>query len=430
VTVTYNGQSSAASAIQVVQRGLGIFTLNFGGSVAYALNLSANAPVINRVTHSAQPGQSVALIGTGLGPVTGDETQNTYPGNIFQQTAPQVYVGGQSASVQPNTDYVGRVNGVAGVDEIDFQVPSGVQGCYVPVTVIVGGVVSNAPTMSVASGDVCTEQNVGLTSADLQQFVSNNSARVGSVTLLRLNAALDVNGQIQQSQADSAAGSFLNMTANQFVGAPAQFPSPGACIVTTFSTAAPPVVPVGVPMDAGLALNVNGPTGAQQIGQSADGSSYSGQFGSGYLEPGAYTLDDGGGGNDIGAFQSALNTPAPFTWTVQNPGGTVPKTVPYLFTWRGGDPNSLVVMQGASADANGVISAGFVCAQRNSVGNFMVPTYILSWLPVNTVPISALVVSDVTQSRFSASGLDAGYFTYQIAYAINVQFTANPPTKF
>ncbi len=30
VTVTYNGQSSVASPIQVVQRGVGIFTLNFG----------------------------------------------------------------------------------------------------------------------------------------------------------------------------------------------------------------------------------------------------------------------------------------------------------------------------------------------------------------------------------------------------------------
>ncbi len=279
--------------------------------MAFAYNLSGNAPVVNRVTHSARTGQSVALIGTGLGPIAGDETQDTYPGNIFQQAAPQVYVGGQAATVQPSTDYVGRVNGVAGADEMDFQVPSGVQGCYIPVTVIVGGVVSNTATMSIAPGDMCTEQNVGLTTADLQQFVTNNSARVGNVTLARLNANLSVNGQTQQSQADSAVGSFLNMTPNQFIGAPAQFPSPGTCIVTTFSTAAAPVVPVGVPMDAGLALNVNGPTGAQQLAQSA-GSSYSGQFGSGYLEPAPIRLTTAGAGTTSELFnqRSTLRRPS------------------------------------------------------------------------------------------------------------------------
>ena len=341
-----------------------------------------------------------------------------------------MYVGGKAAAVLPNSNYVGRVNGVAGADEVDFEVPTGVQGCYVPITIVIGSTVSNTATMSVAAGDLCTEQNVGVTTADLQQFVGNNSARVGNVTLARLNMTLSANGRTQQSQADSAAGSFLNMTPSQFVGAPGQFPSPGGCLVTASSTAAPPVVPAGTPMDAGLTLNVNGPTGGQSIAQSADGSSYTAQFGSGYLEPGAYTLDDGGGGNDVGAFQSTVNTPAPFTWTVQNPGAAVPKTIPYLVTWRGGDPNSLVAIQGVSVDPNSGVGAAFICAEKNSVGNFTVPTYILSWMPVNTAPIGFLIVSDVTQSHFSAPGLDAGYFNYQIAYAINVQYTATSNSKF
>jgi uncharacterized protein (TIGR03437 family) len=433
VTVTYNGQTSGPAPIQVVQRAFSIFTRNGSGSgPGDILNLTSNTTSVgNRVTHSAQPGQSAVLVGTGLGPVLGEETQQTVSGNQLQLLTLQVFVGGQAGIVRPNVDYAGRDVGAAGVDEIQFQVPSGVEGCYVPVTVVLNGAVSNTTTMSISSkGDVCSEQNVGLSSADLQQMVNNNSARVGTITLTRLNTTASAGGQTQRSQNDTASASFLNMTPNQFVGAPGALPSPGGCVVAAANGALPTVALAGVPMDAGPALNVNGPTGAQQLTQSSDGSSYSGQFGGAYLESGAYETDDGGGGNDVGSFQANLNTPATFTWTVQNPGGAIPRTIPYLITWRGGDPNSVVLIAGLSAEPANNVGVAFECAERNSMGNFTVPAYILSWLPVNAAPIGVLSVSDVAQSKFSAPGLDAGYFTYMTGYAINVQYTAAANAKF
>ena len=62
-----------------------------------------------------------------------------------------MYIGGKIATFAIGQDYIGRFisNGVsyAGVDIIEVQVPQSVQGCYVPVAVVAGGVTSNITTM-------------------------------------------------------------------------------------------------------------------------------------------------------------------------------------------------------------------------------------------------------------------------------------------
>jgi uncharacterized protein (TIGR03437 family) len=433
VTVTYNGQSSAPAAIHIVLRAFGVFSINQTGvGPGYIFNVNSSTDlVLNRVTHSAQPGQTVILLGTGLGPVRGDETQGILPGNMFQALGAQVFVGGKAGTLL-SPDYVGR-SCCAGVDEIDFQLPQGIEGCYVPVTVVLNNVVSNITTLSISSkGAVCSEQGIGLSLSDLQQMVSNNSARVGSITLTRIDLTLTgPNGQ-QQSRSDSGIATFTNLSPNQFVGAPGAIPSPGGCTVQVINAAAPPPPAVGDPIDAGPALNLNGPMGAQQLSLSSDGTSYSGQFGNAFLEPGAYSLDDGDGGASdtaVGPFQVSLNTPAPFRWVDQSSITTIPRTVPPRVTWSGGDPNSLVVILGLSLDQTTGLGALFTCTERNSVGSFSIPTYVLSWMPVNSLPTGLLAVSDLVQSRFSASGLDAGYFNYQAGFGKNVQFTANPASK-
>src|SRR6202011_2331357 len=100
-------------------------------------------------------------------------------------------------------------------------------------------------------------------------------------------------------------------------------------------------------------LNLNGPAGSQQLTLSSDGMSYSGQFGNAFLEPGAYTLDNGGGGSSdtaAGPFQVMLNAPSSFRWVNESSNATVPRNVPLRVTWTGGDPNSVVVILGFSLD--------------------------------------------------------------------------------
>jgi uncharacterized protein (TIGR03437 family) len=428
VTVTYNGQSSAPATVHVLQRAFGLFSLNQTGNGPGAIQ-NANPPtdlVVNRVTHAAQPGQTVVLYGTGLGAVSGDETQKTFPGNAAQQLGLQIFVGGQAGNL---ASYAGRSSCCAGVDEIDFQLVHGIEGCYVPVVVVLNQV-SNFITMSISSnGAVCSEQNIGLSLADLQTMIANNSARVGSVTLTRIDLT-GPNGQ--QSRTDSGVATFTNLSPTQFVEAPGPLPSPGACTVQVLNAAAPPPPTTADPIDAGPALNLNGPAGAQQLLLSSDATSYSGQLGSAFLEPGAFTLDDGSGGSSdtaVGPFQATLNTPAPFRWVDESTTTTIARTVPPRVTWSGGDPNSLVVIFGFSLDPTLGFASVFTCAEKISAGSFSIPTYVLSWMPVNTGPSSLLAVSDLVQTKFSAPGLDAGYFNYQVGFGRYVQFTGSPALK-
>src|SRR5262249_12951455 len=151
VTVTYNGQSSAPAIVHVRQRAFGLFSLNQNGNgpgAIYNINSPTDA-VVNRVTHAAQPGQTIALFGTGLGAVLGDETQQTFPGNIAEQLGLQILVGGKR--VNPPI-YAGRTRW-PGVDEIDIQAPPGVEGCYVPVAVVLNNITSNFVSMSISSKD-------------------------------------------------------------------------------------------------------------------------------------------------------------------------------------------------------------------------------------------------------------------------------------
>jgi uncharacterized protein (TIGR03437 family) len=435
VTVTYNGQTSAASPIHVVQRAFGVFSINqTGNGPGYIVNVNSDEDtVLNRVTHAAAPGQNAALVGTGLGGVSGDETQATYPGNVIQALDLQIYIGGAAGIVLPS-NYLGRFVCCAGLDVINFQVPQGVEGCYVPVIVVLNNVVSNITTMSISSkGAVCTEQGIGLSLADLQQMVSNNSARVGNITLTRTDLTLiGPNGQ-QQSRVDSGIATFTNLTPAQFVAAPGSIPSPGGCTVELVNTAAPPPPPaVGDAIDAGPALSLNGPAGSQQLSLSSDGTFYSAQLGNAFLEPGPYTVDNGGGGSsDIaaGSFQAALNAPASFLWVNESLIATVPRTVPLRVNWSGGDPNSVVVILGLSFDPATNFASVFACTENVGAGSFVVPQYVLSWLPANAAANGLLAVNDLVQSRFSASGLDAGYFNYQVGAARNIQYTAGPGLK-
>src|SRR5262249_51528789 len=209
--------------------------------------------------------------------------------------------------------YIGRAPSAAGVDQIAFQVPQGVQGCYVPVAVIVNNMTSNTTTMSITpGGGPCGEPSVGLSNADLQQMISNESARVGTVTLTSIKATIAGGGQVQQVQNDTGSANFSNMTPDQFIGTPGGFPSPGGCTVASISGTGPSQPNVGLPLDAGPSVNVNGPGGSQLLTQS--NGAYTATFAAGYLQSGGYESDSGGGA-DVGPFQATLNTPAPFTWT-------------------------------------------------------------------------------------------------------------------
>jgi uncharacterized protein (TIGR03437 family) len=88
----------------------------------------------------AAVGESISLYATGLGPVT------LLNGLEVANQTPSVYIGGQSATVT----FAGRAPGYQGLDQINVQIPAGVQsGASVPVVVVSGNRTSNQVLLAV-----------------------------------------------------------------------------------------------------------------------------------------------------------------------------------------------------------------------------------------------------------------------------------------
>ena len=138
VTVTYQGQTTTAVPLPIAFSAPGIFTLNSSGSgQAAAINLNQT---VNGAANPAPIGSYISLYATGEG--------RTNPGGVDGQLAPlngsapqprlavTAMIGGQPA----NVTYAGGAPGeVAGVMQVNVQIPSGVQpGNAVPVVLQVG----------------------------------------------------------------------------------------------------------------------------------------------------------------------------------------------------------------------------------------------------------------------------------------------------
>ena len=74
--------------------------------------------LLNDLTESAHPGQTVILWGTGLGRVSGDEASGPLPGSNFE---PQIYLGGKFIKAA----YAGRSGCCSGIDQISFTIQRG-----------------------------------------------------------------------------------------------------------------------------------------------------------------------------------------------------------------------------------------------------------------------------------------------------------------
>ena len=398
--VTYNGHTGQAGAFRVVRSSPGVLAQNqAGGGQALAQNFnSASDQPRNTLSRPAQPGQVVTLWATGLGPIPDNDAMAPVTRDLNINA--QVLVGGKPATVR----YKGRSGCCSGVDQIVFEVPPGVSGCYVPVVVQVDNAVSNFTTISVAdpNGSACTDLS-GISGSMLESLQAGGSLRVGSIVLGVTKSDLVTETGIGQF---FQAG--LDWLANQVsLG----LPSPGSCMVNPVkpSLAVPFGSPQPVGLDAGRVLTVTGPKGSRQILQRFPGM-YSETFANGtlvqFLDPGAYTLDSAPGGADVGAFHATMNFPAELTSTVQQ--AVAATTV----SWHGGDPTGYVVIQGSAPSPAGARTS-FSCVERTGAGQFTVPPYVLASLPAGPSDIGASIAAGSSpQNRFKAPGLDLGYFSF------------------
>lgn len=419
ITLTYNGSSSAPAPITVVGRGFGTFTVNQGGSgpgiITYA-DYSLVTP-----TKAANPGETLIVWGTGLGPVTGNEAAGPLPGNLG---GAEVWVGNQQAQVT----YAGRSGCCAALDQIAFVVPPGIAGCNISLAVKTGNTVSNFSSFSIAAtGRVCSD--VGFpTGSELNTWFSQGTFRYGGITLTRsTNTTAGVGGfGGGTTKSDDGSGTFLKITipAGQAPTNLVDSSSYGSCSVTTYAGQTTSVFAgfTLVGLDAGAAIGVAGPAGSRSLAKtSAAGLTfYSAKLGDtsagNFLDPGNYNIT-GPGGTDIGAFNVQISVPPALTWTNQASITTVMRANGQLVTWSGGDPAGYVDITGSSVVlvGNSAVGASFACRAATSAGSFTIPAAVLLALPPSaavsgfSVPGNMSISAATLPKRFTAPGLDLGF---------------------
>jgi hypothetical protein len=251
-----------------------------------------------------------------------------------------------------------------------------------------------------------------------------------------------------ESTTDTFLGGFVSSDYTNYTPPPstAQNTTIGPCVVTIITTPASPAPPSGLkttPLDAGPVLNVSGPNGMMQIPQKSN--AYYAMLGGGvplpplpfpvpglpgptplWLDAGTYTVDNGGGGADVGSFSTTLTVPAPLlAWTNADSDLTIVRSAGVDIQWTGGDPSNNIEIQGAVATGPGGGGA-FTCFVPNN-GEFMVTSDVLNLLPATPSgagpgTVSTLSVSSSSQTTFSASGLDIGSFVYESGATRNVVY--------
>jgi hypothetical protein len=345
----------------------------------------------------------VTLWATGLGPVTHDDASLPVPRDLDVNL--EVLVGGRPATVR----YKGRSGCCAGADQINFEVPRDISGCYVPVVVRAGDVVSNFTTISVApAGAACTDLN-GITGPEIERLQNGGELRFGAITLSAVKYT-EWSGEAP-GYYEHATGEFFRFNwdlvrARLAIG---QAP-PGSCMFFPPSQIIPGIA-APTPLEAGTALNLSGPKGVQQLSRRVAGV-YNHEFAAGaaqlqYLQSGTYTVDNGSGGADVGAFRAAFTIPPELKTTVQQSatGTTV--------SWTGGDPSGLITISGFSQTPIAPAGPRFSCTERVSAGRFAVPSYVLSSFPADAaITINAQATAFSPQTQFRAPGLDAGYIFF------------------
>ncbi len=405
LTVTYNGQTSNTGSFQVIANSFGIFAVNSTGA---GLGVITDATYqLYSVNSPAKPGNAATIWGTGMGASPGDDG-SAPPLPIDMPNLPlSVYVGGQAATIL----YRGR-GGFTGEDQINFLVPAGITGCYVPVAVEIGNIVSNFVTIPIAPiGQPCPDPGMPI-----------SYLPTGNITLVRRTEIGTTTSTTDASQAFFGSPQILAFPYIPPVfGNPYSLPA-GTCIGdVTF----PEFIDVLTsPLDAGRALTITGQNGSRQLLASA---SYSAQLGGGsgtnaqplYLNVGAYTASGQGGsevGAEVGPFSQDFTIPQPLTWTNQVNIGIVDRSAGLDVTWAGGDPNGTVQI---TSD----LLMTFICSAKISDQHFTIPAFVLlSLAPSSAASTDTLRLSTTSTTAFTASGISSGTINSVVTIVKNVTY--------
>jgi uncharacterized protein (TIGR03437 family) len=404
VTVTYQNQTSAAEPFQVVSGSFAPYTFNSGGfgqAIATDLNYQSNS-----IIHTFHPGDWVVLWGTGLGPITGDDSKLPPVGNIG---TPTLHVG--NASLAPY--YAGRSADFPGLDQVIFQVPAGIQGCSVPVAVEINGFVGGGAALIAVStsGQTCSDSLIG---SDLvSKLAAGGTVDFGFVQMY------DIILRNETLPTGIAAPDYAQATFSEFTPFTAGFASYGVSEGYCLATWQVDMSPGG--LDAGPGITMQGPSTATLPALYSgyyreEFSSNGGQF---YWSGLPYTIS-GQGGKNVGPFTANDTTSVPSAYLSGiTAGQTIPLSGDYTVSWTGGNPdlqNGLLTIAAVS-NGSGNTYGAFVCTAPLSAQSFTIPKWMMSTLPATTtynigtfpIPEGYIWIGQANNPvTFQATGLDRG----------------------
>ena len=421
ITVTY-GRVGVASPITVVANNLGIFTYSQDGQGAgivtnpdytlVSVTKAANCGVPLTACGAANPGDTLILWATGLGPVSNDGDVG-----VAINIPLTVWLGG----VQATVTYQGR-GCCEGEDQINFVVPANVPtGCAVPLAVQIGNEISNYTVMAVAQtgSRTCTASASFFTSSEVQQITTGSgTVNVGMIKLERQPAQGQSSGNTDTGQAQFFGFTFPAAIQPFFISYIDDSP-PGTCLVNNSLNYGINSPGTQINLDAGAGIKVTGPNGSQNI--AVNGNTATLSAGGTFLSPGAYTITGTGGAN-VGSFTAPYTIPMPPTLESPASGANVSVTRAngITFTWSGGAANSIIQIQGQSAtDNTNTNGASFDCYVAASAGTFTIPASVLLALPPGNFG-GMDFQPNPAYGTFSASGLNLGFI--QMKY--NTQISA------
>ena len=417
-TVTYGG-ASASAPIQVVPSSFGIYSANnYGTGQAVATDPSYNQ---NSIIHTFNPGDLVVLWGTGLGAVTWDETQLPPPAELVSLSAPvEVYVGNTPAVV----GYHGRSGCCTGLDQVVFTVPAGVEGCYVPVSVKAGAVMSNFTTIAVSdTGQTCSDSIMGQDLVD--QLAAGQNVSFGWIQVSggfindRISATFNEFTPATASLASYGVSSGYCMTV--------EWGSQNGFFLQDFTTPF---------LNAGTGLTLTTPAAAYQIPEGGYPGSYGASLTTQPLQGVQFTIS-GSGGSNVGAFTTSDTLP-PLATDLQNinSGSFVPRGSDLKVVWdptRFSQPNGLAVVGGYSQFVNPAgsttLDVWLQCTAPVAAGQFTIPAMVLSTLPATPLAVKGVPAGYGylwlgeydSPTTITATGLDKGIITSG-TYVVNPVF--------
>jgi len=420
LAVTYQGVTSAAVTVQVTDAAFGIFTYNASG-VGQAIATDP-AYAINTIIHTFHPGDVGIIWGTGLGAINASDAEvppvGDLPGDV------RVFVGNTAAQV----GYHGRSGCCAGLDQIVFTVPPGVDGCYVPLSVDTADGSSNFTTIAVSqSGRTCTDSILG---QDLiAKLAAGQDVNFGYI-LLEDSFLKFVAGSPQASNMDLATATFSHLSAGA-AGLAAYGISSGYCAAVAcpgFNCAVNSIFGLEDmspgQLDAGSALNAAWGADSIQMSVAGGGGDYFALLNLNTRvlwsqEP--YSVS-GTGGAAVGAFNVTDRTGFANTFIANlSPAQAVPRGSDLVVTITGADPARPVVISGYSGnDANYDLLTYFQCTADGSASQVTIPARVLSMLPASGTGVNGTLSYPLgwiwagqwnTPTTFQAAGLDRGIIT-------------------